>query len=91
MDNLRRIEYKTAADTWKLAIAQKLKATTEELGLLTKPAAEWVRVADLAGIYIEVDLSTRTFNVSADTKPLLENLTREYLLVGVKKGGQGNG
>jgi hypothetical protein len=83
--NTRTVHFATAAETWQLAIARKLKESAEEKGVVTKSAEEWVRVAKLATIDIDIDLGTRTFNVSPATKPLLENLVREYLLVGVKE------
>jgi hypothetical protein len=50
-----------------------------------------VRVAKLATIDLVIDLDTRTFNVSPETKPLLENLVRKYLLLGVKEAGVSSG
>jgi hypothetical protein len=87
MANIRTVQFATADEKWQLGIAKVLKATTDAKGLRTKGPEEWVRVAKLAAIAINIDLGTRTFNVSPATKPLLENLVREYLLVGVQEGG----
>jgi hypothetical protein len=85
MAETRTVHFPTAPETWQLAIAKKLKESAEEKGLRTKGPEEWVRVARLATIDIVIDLGTRTFNVSPQTKPLLENLVRDYLLLGVKQ------
>jgi hypothetical protein len=85
MANLRTVRFVDGAELWQRAIAERLKASAEEQGVRTKDVAEWVRVALLATIDIVIDLDTRTFNVSSDTKPLLENLVREYLVMGVKE------
>jgi hypothetical protein len=82
--NTRTVAFASGAESWQLAIAKVLKASAEAKGLRTKSAEEWVRVARLATIDLIIDLDTRTFNVSPATKPLLENLVREYLLLGVQ-------
>ncbi|MGI4759590.1 MAG: hypothetical protein ACRYF0_02700 [Janthinobacterium lividum] len=84
MAETRTVQFTTAPEPWQLAIAKVLKASAEEKGLVTKGPGEWVRVARLATIDIVIDLDTKTFNVSPETKPLLENLVREYLLLGVQ-------
>ena len=91
MANLRTVHFADAAATWQLAIAERLKASAEEKGIQTKAAAEWVRVATLATIDLVIDLDAGTFNVSPETKPLLEMLVLEYLVVGVQEGGPANG
>ena len=87
MANERTVHFADAPETWQLAIAARLKASAEEKGVRTKGPAEWVRVALLATIDLVIDFDTRTFNVSPETKPLLELLVLEYLVVGVQKGG----
>jgi hypothetical protein len=84
MPNTRTVAFASGAESWQLAIAKVLKKSAEEKGLRTKSAEDWVRVARLATIDLVIDLDTRTFNVSPATKPLLENLVREYLLLGVQ-------
>lgn len=88
MANTQTVHFATGDERWQLAIAKVLKASAEQKGVTTKGLEEWVRVAKLATIDIDIDLATRTFNVSPATKPLLENLVREYLITGVQKGGQ---
>jgi len=91
MANLRTVHFANGAEPWQLAIAERLKASAEENGIQTKDATEWVRVALLATIDLVIDLDTRTFNVSPETKPLLEMLVQQYLIVGVQEGGRVDG
>ncbi|WP_375418154.1 hypothetical protein [uncultured Hymenobacter sp.] len=72
----------------QLAVAKTIKDEMEQrTGIQTKGVHEWVRVMLLACVKLEIDYSIRKMNVEANSKQVLEILTREYLLVGLKKGG----
>lgn len=88
MANVILVHFTEMAEGTQAAVAKTIKDDMEgRTGITTKAVSEWVRVLTLGGTKLEIDYTTRKMNVEANSKQVLEILVRQYLLVGVQKGG----
>ena len=86
MDDVRIVTFSDLVEATQAAVAKTIKDELEQrTGIQTKPVREWVRVMLLGNTKLELNLSIRRMNVEPESKQVLELLTRQYLLVGVKQ------
>ncbi|MGI4760566.1 MAG: hypothetical protein ACRYF0_07670 [Janthinobacterium lividum] len=92
MDDIKALVFSELTESTQLAVAKVIKDEMEQrTGIQTKSVSEWVRVMLLGNTKLELNLTIRKMNVEPDSKQVLELLTRQYLLVGVKEGGPDGG